>query len=96
MEDYIVIDIYMCFGLLGVIIFALLLGRLTSTLYRKQGKNVYWTTAYIILFSFAIYLPRDSMFDLVRPLSLSYITIFLFLSTIKNSNKLDYNRNNEI
>lgn len=84
---HIVIDLYMCFGLLGVIIFALLLGRLISMLYWRQGKSLYWTAAYIILFSFAIYLPRDSMFDLIRPLSLTFLTIYFFKNSIKSSNQ---------
>ena len=84
---HIVIDLYMCFGLLGVIIFAFLLGRVVSALYRRQGDNLYWTAAYIILFSLAIYLPRDSMFDLVRPLSLTFITIYFFKSALRSVNK---------
>lgn len=74
---HIVIDLYMCFGLIGVVFFAFVLGVFTSTVYRKRMKSIYWTTVYIILFSFAIYLPRDSMFSLVRPLSLTFITVYI-------------------
>ena len=75
--NHIVVDLYMCSGIIGVVVFGLLFGVLSGVLYQKRTKNIYYTVCYAVLFSLAVYLPRDSVFSLIRPLSLCIIVTFL-------------------
>lgn len=75
--NHIVIDIYMCVGVWGVIVFAYLLGVLSGSLFKKRQQNLYYLVCYVLFFSLSVYLPRDSVFSLIRPLTLSVIIIYL-------------------
>ena len=77
--NHVVGDLYMSTGFIGVIIFALVLGLISKKLVVNRYTNEMYAVAYIMLFSFALYLPRDSVFTLVRPISLSFIVLYFLL-----------------
>ena len=85
--NHIVIDLYMCVGVIGVIIFAYLLGVLSGSLFKKKNQNLYYLVCYVLLFSLSVYLPRDSVFSLIRPLTLSVIIIYLLKNNTINKKK---------
>lgn len=72
-------DCYMSFGLLGVIFFSIMFGVVVGKIFEHQHHHVWFRVAYVILISFALYLPRDSMFSLIRPLSLCYLMCYFLL-----------------
>lgn len=53
-----VADIYIAFGLVGVIVFFYLAGRVIQWLRRRSASNIYCYTAYYVIFSGAVYIPR--------------------------------------
>lgn len=66
--NHIVADIYMHWGLLGVVFFFFCLGYCISKLERNKYANMFWTCSFILALSYALYLPRDSIFTLLRPI----------------------------
>lgn len=83
--NHVVGDLYMSTGLLGVIIFAFFLGLISKRLAARKLTNQYCAVAYILLFSVALYLPRDTVFAIVRPLALSFILPYLILPKKKRN-----------
>lgn len=77
--NHVVGDLFMSTGMLGVVIFAFLLGLVSKKLTGKRFESEAYAVAYMMLFSFALYLPRDSVFTLVRPLALSFILLYFIL-----------------
>ena len=75
--NHVVGDLYMSTGLCGVLVFSFLLGCISKRFASKKLENEYYAVAYILLFSLALYLPRDTVFAIVRPLSLSFILPYL-------------------
>lgn len=71
--NHIVADIYIHWGLLGVIIMFLIFGKFIGYLDKNKYSNFLVSAIYIFALSYALYLPRDSMLTLVRP------TFFIFL-----------------
>lgn len=72
---HVVGDLYMSTGLLGVIVFSYILGKISKYLALRKFSDPASAVAYMMLFAAALYLPRDSVFSLVRPLALSYILV---------------------
>lgn len=71
--NHVVGDLYMSTGFCGVVFFALIFGSVSSALTRNRFKNINNAVAYMMLFAVSLYLPRDTVFALVRPIALSYI-----------------------
>lgn len=65
--NHIVADLYMHWGVLGVILFIALFGRFISYLDRNKYSTLFHASAFIFAISYALYLPRDSVFTLIRP-----------------------------
>lgn len=72
-----VVDIYISWGLFGVIILFFLFGRFIKWIYNKSNKNIYCLLVYIMLTSMSLYMPRDSMLAFIRPMA--YIIFFAAL-----------------
>lgn len=77
--NHVVADLYMSVGLIGLLIFAFLLGKVSKKLASLRFHSEPYAVAYMMLFAVALYLPRDSVFSLVRPLALSFILLFFLL-----------------
>lgn len=77
-----IIDLYMQFSLLGVLLFMWVLGLIVNNLENINFNNFFKIICYIFLFSFSIYMPRSSMFDAIRYIAwagiiLGFITLLL-------------------
>ncbi|MCK9209158.1 MAG: oligosaccharide repeat unit polymerase, partial [Salinivirgaceae bacterium] len=75
----VIVDLYMNFGVFGVVIFMYILGFIVSWL---QFKAVYtnslnYIIAYVIFVSLAIYIPRSTIFDPLRPVIWALGIIYL-------------------
>jgi len=68
-------DIYIHCGIIGVIIIFFIYGIFISSVYSKSNKSVYFSIIYLVLLANSLYLPRSSLFDIIR--SITYIYIFL-------------------
>jgi oligosaccharide repeat unit polymerase len=76
-----IIDLYMGFGVFGVIFFMFLLGYVVTIFQRKAhfSNNFNYIIAYMIMVSFAIYMPRSYITDPFRPI----VWALLIFSVIK-------------
>lgn len=72
-------DIYVSFGLIGVIIMMYLLGHILVILYKKssQGNN-FAILLYGLIFMDAIYYPRSTIFTSLRPLAWVFVIYMIF------------------
>jgi oligosaccharide repeat unit polymerase len=79
-----VIDLYMNFGILGVIIFMLILGIIATKFQREayNGKNFNYLIAYAFLVGLSIYMPRSTIFDPIRPIVWG-ILLFQFIKLLR-------------
>lgn len=84
---HIVGDLYMSTGVVGVVAFAFLLGLLVKTCAKKRKSNEMSAVAYAMLFAVSLYLPRDSVFSLARPIAFSFFLLY-FLLPHKKQKKL--------
>lgn len=66
--NHIVADVYIHWGILGLVFFFWLFGRVISTIEIKKYSSLYGMCALLLIVSYSLYLPRDSMFTLMRPL----------------------------
>ena len=79
-----VIDLYMNFGVLGVIIFMFVLGFIASKFQREAyySNNFNYIIAYVFLVALAIYMPRSTIFDPLRPIIWA-ILLYQFLKVLR-------------
>jgi oligosaccharide repeat unit polymerase len=78
-------DIYLNFGLIGVIFFMFLLGLFFKKVQNElnQQKNYYWIITAALLASGAFYMGRGGLFDLLRPILWGFILATLFVKKKK-------------
>ena len=69
-----VMDIYIFWGLPGVIFLFFLFGYFIKWIYTKLNTNLYCLLIYIMLVSISVYTPRSSILDFIRPMA--YIIFF--------------------
>ena len=69
-----VIDIYIFWGLPGVIFLFFLFGCFIKWIYTKLNNDIYCLLIYIMLIGISIYIPRSSILDFIRPMG--YIIFF--------------------
>lgn len=75
----IIADLYMAFGVPGVIIFMFFLGYLVTKFLLKAYFNdhIYYIIAYLFILGFSIYLPRTSILDPIRHIVWAIILFFI-------------------
>lgn len=71
--NHIVVDIFMKWGLVGIFIAFFVFGNITYYFEKYSRRDVISATCYILLIGNAMYLPRGTMFSIVRMLSDVYI-----------------------
>ncbi len=71
-------DLYMKWGVIGIIVFFALLGRISATTNANQWRNYYSAASLITLVSLSLFLARGSLIDLIRPLSYVCVMVWLF------------------
>jgi len=74
-----IIDLYMAFGIYGIIFFMFMLGYIVTKFQRKANfsNNFNYIISYIIMVSFAIYLPRSYITDPLRPIIWALLLFYL-------------------
>lgn len=79
-----VIDLYMNFGIPGVAVFMFLLGLLATKFQREAyySNNFNYMIAYVFLVALAIYMPRSTVFDPLRPIIWA-ILLYQFLKGLR-------------
>lgn len=70
-------DIYVSWGVVGIIIFFYLFGVILGTSQRRLYDNIYWSVTYIALLSNALYIPRASILDNYRAIMFEFFFIWL-------------------
>jgi len=76
--NHCVIDVYMMWGLLGVLIVFYFFGYTVAKCYNHLFDTLLFAALYIMLVSYAIYVPRNIVLSLIRPAV--YIWFFVWLS----------------
>lgn len=76
--NHIVIDIFMFWGVIGVVIFFALFGRLIGYLDQRKNSSMFLACSYLLAICYALYLPRDSIFTLLRPMFLIWFIDYCF------------------
>lgn len=76
-------DIYISWGILGVIIIFLLFGKLLAYLRYNYKKNIYVSIAWIIFLADSLYIPRATIFDCYRTVVFALFLLWL----VKNFSK---------
>ncbi len=71
-------DLYMKWGVLGVILFFAFLGKIIATQNANKHNNYFSAAIIICLTSLSLFLARGSLIDLIRPMSYVYFMILLF------------------
>lgn len=78
---HIVMDIYISWGIIGVIICFILFGLLVGKCQSNIGGSIIYPIVFLILMAYVIYLPRDTIFNLYRDIIYLY---FLYKIVIKS------------
>ena len=82
-------DLFMSFGLIGVIVFSYFFGLVVSYYEKRMYSNVYTACAFIVLMSWSLYLSRASVLSIIRPLGYVYIFgYFIFSVSTKIRKKI--------
>jgi len=82
--NHIVADIYIHWGLIGVILFFALFGRCIRYIDQNKYSNLFVAGSFILAVSYALYLPRDSIFTLLRPIIFIWFVDRIFKLTRRN------------
>jgi oligosaccharide repeat unit polymerase len=86
----VVADIYLSFGILGVLVFFTSLGWIIGKSERLSGNNVYWNVIYVLFVSNSVYLVRSGFFQNSRTFAWSLLIIYLYnlSQSVKSDDRL--------
>lgn len=73
----IIADLYIAFGIIGVVIGMYMLGKFIAYIQSNSSKNIYALASYGVMISYSIYLVRAEYFFFIRALVWSYCIIYL-------------------
>jgi len=84
----VVSDVYLAFGVIGVVSFFLFFGWIVGKAEYYSKSNVYWNVVYFMFVSNSIFLCRSGYFDNLRPLIWALVITYLYnlRQSIKNKN----------
>lgn len=85
----IIADLYMSFGMIGVIFFMFLLGRYIAKLLYYLKSNIYALVAYGVMMSYSIFIVRSEFFFFSRYLVWSLLITFFIKLNSNKKNKLE-------
>jgi hypothetical protein len=83
--NHCIIDLYMMWGLIGVIVVCSFFGYVVASCYNRLYDDILYTALFVLLVSSAIYIPRNMILSLIRPAV--YIWFFVWLSR-RNDKKI--------
>lgn len=72
-------DIYVAFGLLGVVVLFYFFGRIILWLKDNNRRNIYYCIAYYVILSGAIYTCRSTIFGNLKPIVWSIFIVWLLI-----------------
>jgi len=84
----VVSDVYLAFGLIGVLIFFTFLGWIIGKAEHNSSKNVYWNVVYLLFVSNSVYLVRSGFFDSFRTFVWSLLIVFLYSLSLSKRIKM--------
>lgn len=70
--SHIVSDIYMRWGLIGVLIAFYCFGSVVSSFIKNKYKNMFCSVFFLLLMGMSVYIARSSITDLIRPMAYAY------------------------
>jgi oligosaccharide repeat unit polymerase len=79
-----VVDVYMNFGVIAVILLFLFFGYIVSLMENMKYTSIYYLVIYLLVVYSAIYIPRDTIFSIIRPFVWGYALTAIFYK--RNSN----------
>ena len=82
--NHCVIDIYMMWGMLGVLIIFYVFGYAMASCYNKIFENILFASLFVLLVSRAIYVPRNMVLSLIRPAVYVWFFVWLAGSQMRN------------
>lgn len=71
-------DIYMKWGIVGVIIFFYIFGLVIGHYCKNRDVNIAAAAIYMALISSALYLPRSSILDIIRIVAYTYLLYYIY------------------
>lgn len=74
----IVADIYLAFGLIGVVVIFYIFGKAVSLIKYRSSYNIYYMVAYYILVGRAMYTCRSGIFMNLQPILWSIAILYIF------------------
>lgn len=80
---HIVADLYLSFGILGVVILMFYLGKMMAFVYANIWNNVYVLYTYAIMISYSIFIVRAEFFVFLRYLLWGYVIIYFMLQVYR-------------
>lgn len=90
--NHCVIDIYMPYGVIGVIVVFLLFGLLNAKVSNGLNKSLYCKMLYIYLMSFSVFIVRNSIINIYRVVVLSFITYYILMLLSTKNKKMKIQR----
>ena len=75
--SHIVIDIFMRWGLVGVLIAFFIFGRIVSFFMRNKYNYAFPAVVFLLIMGMSLYIARSSITDLIRPISYAYFFLYL-------------------
>lgn len=72
-----VIDIFMSWGIIGVVFSFSLFGFLMGSISYKKENNLYYKMFFVIIMCLALYIPRDQIYAMIRPMA--YAAFFVWI-----------------
>ena len=73
-----VVDIYIHWGIVGVIFFFFLFGWFIGLVYKRENQNIFYSIIFIALIAESLYLPRGSILSIIR--TVTYLAIIMHVS----------------
>lgn len=74
------IDLYMNMGLFLSIVILICLGRLVKYIHAHRNHNLYFSSIYVILFSYSVFMGRGSIADPLRLIIWVVVLIYIFIA----------------
>jgi oligosaccharide repeat unit polymerase len=82
-------DVYLAFGIIGVICFFYVLGMLLGKSKIEASKNIYWNIFYFFLVSNSVYWARSGFFDNLRYLVWALVIVSLYNIYLKRKTLIE-------
>lgn len=79
-----VIDIFMSWGIFGVLIFFSVFGHWMGKISYKKDCNLYYKMFFIVMISLALYTPRSFIYAMIRPMAYAAFFVWITFKNMKN------------